>query len=70
MVETIVEIITRTAVADFEFRQTLLNNPGEILAEYDLTDDERTSLSTLEAATFDASVGDLESRLSRGTSFN
>jgi hypothetical protein len=67
MVEIIVEIISRRAVADFEFRQALLNNPAETLADCDQTDSKRASLSTVDAAVFDASADDTEQALRTGS---
>jgi hypothetical protein len=64
MAQTAVETVIRKAVADVEFRSLLLTNPVEALSGFELTDDERTRLSKLDASAFEG--GDLDDRLSRG----
>jgi hypothetical protein len=60
-----VESVIRKAVVDLEFRSLLLSNPGGALSEYDLSDEERASLSNLDTTLFNGSAEDLEQRLSR-----
>ena len=66
MSPNIVQTVIRRAVADLEFRKTLLSDPSAALADYDLTEQERENLSKIDAKVFDSSIGDLEGRLSRG----
>lgn len=57
------EEIIRKAIDDQEFRSNLLSNPESALSGYDLTDEERETLSNLEEGFFDAEG--LEDRISR-----
>lgn len=57
------EEIIRKAIDDLEFRSSLLSNPESALKGYDLTDEERETLSNLEEGFFDAEG--LEERISR-----
>ena len=63
MAQNTVETILRKAVTDEAFRALLLHNPTEALSGFDLTDDERSQLSTLNPASFED--GTLEDRVSR-----
>lgn len=58
-----VEEIIRKAVDDAEFRASLLSNPEEALAGYELTSKERDILSTLDSDFFEAEG--LDERISR-----
>ena len=62
----VVETIIRKAVDDEEFRALLLSNPGEALADFDLSDEEREELSNLDDKFFEAEG--LEERISRSGS--
>ena len=58
-----IEEIIRKAVDDAGFRAQLLSNPEQALSGYQLTDDERESLSNLGEEIFEA--GGLDERISR-----
>jgi hypothetical protein len=60
---TSIEDIIRRAVDDSEFRALLLSSPEEALSGYELTDEDRESLSSLGEEFFKAEG--LEERISR-----
>ena len=62
--ETVVEVITKVLV-DAEFRSQLFAEPGAALSGYDLTEEERASLSALQEDAFDAFASEVEERVSK-----
>ncbi len=60
-----VEDVIRRAVDDLGFRATLLSDPEEALSAYELTDEQRENLSSLEEDFFEAEG--LEERISRSS---
>ena len=61
---TVVEIIVK-AFTDQDFRDQLFSEPESVLSEYDLSEDERKSLSNLEGETFDAFASEVDQRISK-----
>jgi hypothetical protein len=53
------------AVTDKKFRYTLFANPDKALADYDLTEEEISSLKSIDAETMDDVAGTLDDRMSR-----
>lgn len=66
--EDLVSIISR-ALTDEEFRQDLINNIDDVLAQYNLDIDEQNILRKLDADSFDELASDLGSRLSKSGFF-
>lgn len=64
--ETVTKVITK-ALLDDEFRSQLFSDPDEALSGYDLTEEERASLSALQEDAFDAFASEIEERISRST---
>jgi hypothetical protein len=64
--ETVVEVITK-ALVDTEFRSQLLAEPAAALSGYDLTEEERESLTALQEDAFDAFASEVEERVSKVT---
>jgi len=64
--ETVVEVITK-ALVDAEFRSQLFADPGAALSGYDLTEEERASLSALQEDAFGAFASEIEERVSKAT---
>jgi hypothetical protein len=62
--ETVIEVI-RKALVDEKFRSQLFSDPGAALSGYDLTEEERASLSALEEEAFDAFASEIEERVSK-----
>ena len=63
-IEIIKQVIAR-AVAEPDYREMLLTDPGTALGGCDLTQAEKESLNSLTRENFDALAGQLEDRLSR-----
>jgi hypothetical protein len=59
------QILARAA-AEPQFREHLLSDPAQALAGYDLNAEERTALFHLSPENFEAEVGLIEERLSKG----
>jgi len=53
------------AVTDKKFRYTLFANPDKALADYDLTEEEISSLKSIDAETMDDVAGTLDDRMSK-----
>ena len=66
MSQKVVEEVIGKAVVDAEFRSQLFSNPEAALSGYDLTEEERASLSALEADVFEAFAAEVEERISKG----
>ena len=66
MSEEAVHDIVGRAVADEAFRRQLTTDPGAALAGYDLTEGERSNLSSLDARSFDEFAGGLSDRATKG----
>jgi phage pi2 protein 07 len=58
-----IESVIKRIVDDKEYRELLLSNADQALAEYDLTDKEREQLTNLDKDFLEAE--DLEERISR-----
>ncbi|MEN8241884.1 MAG: Os1348 family NHLP clan protein [Chloroflexota bacterium] len=58
-----IELVIKRIVDDQDYRELLLSNPDQALAEYVLTDKEREQLSNLDKDFLEAE--DLEERISR-----
>jgi hypothetical protein len=67
--ESVVEVITK-ALVDADFRSQLLAEPEAALAGYDLTEEERASLSALEEDALDQFASEVEERVSKATPIN
>ena len=63
----IVKKIIQRAVAEPEFRERLLNEQDIVLAEFDLTDDEKMSLKAMPVEAYAAFALKLDDHLKRGT---
>lgn len=61
------EKVVDRAVKDEAFRNLLLNEPGKALADYQITDEERTLLEGLTPETFTTFAGSLSSRSTKGS---
>ena len=60
-----VQAVIRKAVSDPVFRDLLINQPSQALAEFDLTANERASLIKMDKSAFNSDAVDLEERVSR-----
>ena len=60
-----VQAVIRKAVSDPVFRELLVNQPSQALAEFDLTANERASLIKMDKSAFNADTVALEERVSR-----
>jgi hypothetical protein len=60
-----VEAIVGKAVLDSEFREALFANPEEVLAEYDLTEEEVAALRAIDFETMESFAGTLDERISK-----
>jgi hypothetical protein len=60
-----VQEVIKKAVADVEFRSRLFSDSETALSGYDLTEEERASLSALDEGAFDALAAEVEERISR-----
>ena len=56
--------VVNRAVMDEEFRLTLYSDPDKALAEYALSDEEKSVLRAIPAETIDAYANELEERIS------
>ncbi len=62
--DAVIDVIQK-AVDDAGFRKSLTSKPDEVLVGYDLTEEERSGLSSLSAEAFDSFVASLDERTSR-----
>ena len=62
--EAVVSVI-RTALVNQEFREQLFSDPEMALSSYDLSEEERKSLSTMQEEAFDSLASELEERISK-----
>ena len=62
--QTVEQILGR-AMMDQEFRQSLFSNPDTTLQEFDLTEQELSSLKSLDAESLDSAAGALDERISK-----
>ena len=62
--EAVKQIIGR-AMTEPDFREQLLADPGTALAGFELTVEEQSALKKVTRASFDATAGELEERVSR-----
>ena len=60
-----VEAVIGKAVLDSEFREALFANPEEVLAEYDLTEEEVAALRAIDFETMESFAGTLDERISK-----
>lgn len=60
-----VEAIVGKAVLDSQFREALFANPEEVLAEYDLTEEEVAALKAIDFETMESFAGTLDERISK-----
>ena len=60
-----VEAIIGKAVLDGEFREALFANPEEVLAGYDLTEEEVAGLRAIDFETMESFAGTLDERISK-----
>lgn len=65
MSEEAVSFIIGRAVTDVAYRELLFSNPEEAIAEFDLTEEEQTHFKKLNREKFEASLGEMEERISR-----
>ena len=68
MSQAVVMEIIGKAIDDKKFRKKLFKHPAKALKGYDLTDEERESLSNLNEDNFDDFTGDLGDRTTKGVS--
>ena len=66
MSQAVVMEIIGKAIDDKKFRQKLFKHPTKALDGYDLTDEERASLSNLDEDNFDDFAGGLGDRTTKG----
>jgi hypothetical protein len=62
--ETVTKVILK-AMSEEEFREQLFTDPGAALTGYDLTEEERQALNSLERESFDVMASDIEQRISK-----
>jgi hypothetical protein len=62
-----VESIIGKAVLDSAIREELFANPEEVLAGYDLTEEEVAALKAIDAETMESFAGTLDERISKWT---
>ena len=62
--DSIAEIIAR-AFTDPGFREQLFSDPDKALSEYDLSEEEKSTLYNLEGETFDAFASEVDQRISK-----
>ena len=60
-----VEAIIGKAVLDGEFRETLFADPEEVLAGFDLTEEEVAALKAIDFETMESFAGTLDERISK-----
>jgi hypothetical protein len=60
-----VEAVIGKAVLDGEFREALFANPEEMLAGYDLSEEEVAALKSIDAETMETLAGTLDERISK-----
>ena len=60
-----VEAIIGKAVVDSQFRTALFANPDQVLAGYDLTEEEIASLKAIDFETMESFAGTLDERISK-----
>jgi hypothetical protein len=60
-----IEAVIGKAVLDSEFREALFANPEEVLAEYDLTEEEVAALRAIDFETMESFAGTLDERISK-----
>ena len=66
--EVVVEVIIK-ALTDVEFRAKLFTTPDEALSDYDLTEEEKKGLSSLQEDAFDEFASVLGERISKTQNF-
>lgn len=65
MSENALKQIINQAVIDPDFRNKLLSNPTSVIADFELTDEEKVLIQNLSPDNFDTLAGSLEERISR-----
>jgi len=60
-----VEAVIGKAVLDGEFREALFANPEEMLAGYDLNEEEVAALKSIDSETMETLAGTLDERISK-----
>lgn len=60
-----VEAIVGKAVLDSQFREALFANPEEVLADYELTEEEVAALRAIDFETMESFAGTLDERISK-----
>jgi hypothetical protein len=66
---SVAQVIAK-ALVDAEFRNRLLTEPDTALSGYDLTEEERDSLSALREDAFDDFASEVEERISKSSPFD
>lgn len=62
--ESVLSVI-RTALVNKEFRDQLFSDPDAALSGYDLSEEERKSLSSMQEEAFESFTSELEERISK-----
>jgi len=65
MSQSTFESIIGKAIVDAEFRKALLADAEQALAGFDLSDDEKASLKSIDAETMDSVANSLDKRVSK-----
>jgi hypothetical protein len=65
MTKEAVQTIIGQAVVDREFRESLFADPDEVLAGYELTEEEMVALKAIDAETMESFAGALDERISK-----
>jgi hypothetical protein len=60
-----VEAIVGKAVLDSQFREALFASPEEVLADYELTEEEVAALKAIDLETMESFAGTLDERISK-----
>jgi hypothetical protein len=70
MSQKTVEQVLGRMLLDREFRQLMASDQARALAEYDLTEDERTGFKNMDLTDFHQTVMGLDERISKGRNLN
>lgn len=65
MTKEAVQTVIGQAVVDREFRESLFADPDEVLAGYELTEEEIVALKAMDADTVESFAGALDERISK-----
>lgn len=67
MAHEALQAVIGMGIVDADFRRSLLEKSGRVLAEFDLTDEEAAAVMSIQATTFQGFAGELHNWITRNS---